>query len=679
MTAVASATFGLVALAYGAALVFVLASRLKAGPIAALRIALAVTAGWAGAMAMTVTNEQPLLWIVLLDVVHLLVWIAYVLVWLPPAPVRLGVAAAAAGTGLWAVVASWEQSPLEATVYPALLLLALTGVLAVEQVFRNANAEQRKALRLLCFAVGGVMIVDLFVYSQAALFGSAVASVWIGRGLANLALLPLLVVAAKRQSAWERDLYVSRDVVLHTASVLGVGSYLLLLGLAAYLVRAIGSEWSFAIELQFFIIAFGILLFVFYSEGIRRRARILLVKHFYRNKYDYRREWLRLTESLTRSGDVNLLATSGLEALAQIVGARHGELWLAREPGRYEWMAAIGNALPSRRVFDGQHPLVRFLSARFWVVDSEEYGLSPDRYEMAFGDPSEVVLPQQAIIVPLDCHGQLQGFVTLEKRDAESQLNFEDHDILKTAGKQLAIALAQAQALERLAETRQFEATSKMSTFLMHDLKNILAQQQLLVSNAARFRHRPEFFDEAIATVRAGVERMRRVVEQIQSGVENVGAGRADFTKVLMEVRSRCADRLPIPDIECPLESLWVRMPRDRLVSVFTHLTRNAQDATPPDGHIRIKADRVGKELICTVTDDGAGMDAVFIRDRLFRPFDSTKGEQGMGIGAYQARELVRSAGGDLEVESVPSRGTTFRVRLPLAEPGLKAGGTQAA
>jgi putative PEP-CTERM system histidine kinase len=680
VTWAAVAIFGVTAFAYAAALLISFATRLRHGPIVVLRAAFAVTAVWAGFMAVLVGSERlPLPVVIGLDVTHLLAWIACVLFWLPPTPVRLGVAAAAGVTGLWAVLASLLQGSLGATLYPALVMLALAGVLAVEQVFRNASTEQRKALRLLCFGVGGVMIVDLFVYSQAALLDGTMSSLWLGRGLANVALLPFIVIAAKRQTFWERDLFVSRHVVFHTASVLGVGSYLVLLGLVAYFVRAVGSQWTFAIELQFLVIAFGILLFVFYSEGIRRRLQTLLVKHFFRNKYDYRREWLRLTASLTRSGDVNLLATSGLEALAQIVGARHGELWLAREPGRYEWMAAIGGAVPSRRTFEADHPIVRFLAARFWVIDSEEYGLAPNRYEMAFGDPAAAVLPDQAIIVPLDCHGQLQGFVTLEKRDAESQLNFEDHDILKTAGKQLAIALAQAQALERLAETRQFEAMSKMSTFLMHDLKNILAQQQLLVSNAARFRHRPEFFDEAIATVRGGVERMRKVVEQIQGGAEGTGTSRADLTKVLMEVRSRCADRMPVPEIECPPVSLWVRMPRDKLVSVFTHLTRNAQDATPPDGHVRVKADRVGGEVICTVTDDGSGMDAAFIRDRLFRPFDSTKGEQGMGIGAYQARDLVRAAGGDLEVESVPTRGTTFRLRLPLAELSLNTSGNHAA
>jgi putative PEP-CTERM system histidine kinase len=293
---------------------------------------------------------------------------------------------------------------------------------------------------------------------------------------------------------------------------------------------------------------------------------------------------------------------------------------------------------------------------------------------MAFGDPAATLLPPRSIIVPLDCHGYLQGFVALEKRDEASALNFEDHDILKTAGKQVAIALAQAQTLEKLAETRQFEAMNKMSTFLMHDLKNIIAQQQLVVSNAARFKGRPEFFDDAIATVRSGVERMRHVLEQLTGPRVSGVIGRTNVTTVLMEVRSQCADRAPIPSVIRGAETLWVYMERAKLVSVLTHLVRNSQDATSDDGTIRVEVTVIGREVVLTVTDTGCGMSQEFIRDRLFRPFDSTKGAQGMGIGAYQVRDIVRGAGGEVDVTSTPNVGTTFKVRLPLAESSECAG-----
>jgi putative PEP-CTERM system histidine kinase len=208
---------------------------------------------------------------------------------------------------------------------------------------------------------------------------------------------------------------------------------------------------------------------------------------------------------------------------------------------------------------------------------------------------------------------------------------------------------------------------NKLTTFLMHDLKNLIAQQDLVVANAQRFRHRPEFIDDAITTVKSGVERMRKVLDQLQRAARKEPQwSRVDVAKVLMEVRSQCADRKPVPSIELPTGAVWVRIDRERLASVFTHLVRNAQDATPPDGRIEVRVERAGDEVSIRIADNGRGMDPAFVRDRLFRPFDSTKGAQGMGIGAYQARDIVRAAGGEVGVRSEPGTGTVFDVRLPL-------------
>lgn len=665
--------YGLAALAYCATALILFASRPGRERAALFIAAVGATGLWAGITAALIAREQlSLEAVAALDAARLFLWTIAVLSWLPASRTNRVLAALSALAGTWAVIAAWPDSPIVGTVYSTLVAIALLGLLAVEQVFRNADSEQRKGLRLLCLACGGMMVLDLFVYSQAALLGAPVLVFWEGRGLVSLALLPLIIMGIRRRSGWERALFVSRQVVFYTTSLLGVGSYLLLLGVAWYGIRAAGKEWTFALEAQFLLVAVAVLFYVLFGSALRMRVRTFLVKHFYRNKYDYRQEWLRLTQSLSRSGDLRLLASSGLEALAQIVGARHGHLWLARDGGPYEWMASTGEDKPGQLKYAVDHPIVRFLATRSWVIDSEEYGDEPDRYETAFGDPAEAVLPEESIIVPLDCQGLLQGFVELDKRNDVGALNFEDHDILKTAGKQVAIALAQALALEKLAETRQFEAMNKMSTFLMHDLKNIIAQQQLVVSNAARFRQRPEFFDDAIATIRGGVERMRKVLEQIQGGRTNAGAGRTNVSRVLMEVRSHCADRAPIPDVDCTDTSVCVLIDREKLTSVLTHLVRNAQDATPENGSVKISVAKAGADIVCSVVDTGCGMDQTFIRDRLFRPFESTKGVLGMGIGAYQVRDIVRAAGGDVDVTSTPEVGTTFRLTLPVAASALE-------
>jgi signal transduction histidine kinase len=102
---------------------------------------------------------------------------------------------------------------------------------------------------------------------------------------------------------------------------------------------------------------------------------------------------------------------------------------------------------------------------------------------------------------------------------------------------------------------------------------------------------------------------------------------------------------------------------------VLEHVIRNAQDSVGGGGagEVSVTLERRAAEAEIAIADTGAGMDARFVRERLFRPFDSTKGSKGMGIGAYQAREYVRQLGGDVEVQSSPGRGTRFLIRLPLA------------
>jgi putative PEP-CTERM system histidine kinase len=558
------------------------------------------------------------------------------------------------------------QGMMATTGYPALVLMSLTGFLAVEQVYRNAQEETRRQLRLLCFAAAGIFGTDLFVYAHTTLVGTPYPFYWDARGYVNAAIAVLVIIAVARKPGLERELYVSRHVMFYTATLLGVGSYLVAMGAVTYIIRALGQEWSVPLDIAFLAAGIGVLAVVLLSAGIRTRFKAFLVKHFYRNKYDYREAWLRLTQSLSRTGDLYESAANGLEGMARIIGSQQGSLWVEKDGERYEWLVSLGNGQHAATHYERGHPLAQFLTSSGWVIDSEEYAQEPDRYGTALGHPDDGLLPRNSLVVPLDRQGYLQGFVILGRPAGLRALNFEDHDILKTAGRQVAAVLAQALVQEKLAETRQFEALNRMSAFLMHDLKNIVAQQDLVLANAQRFRHRPDFIDDAFQTIRGGTERIKKVLEQLATASRTKPApGRVDVSKVLMEVRSRCADRQPIPEIGMQAQAAWARMDHDELTNVLFHLVRNAQDATPPDGHIRIGLHKDVGEFVITIEDTGCGMDGAFVRDRLFRPFDSTKGAKGMGIGAYQARHIIRLAGGEVDVTSKVGAGTTFTVRLP--------------
>ena len=128
------------------------------------------------------------------------------------------------------------------------------------------------------------------------------------------------------------------------------------------------------------------------------------------------------------------------------------------------------------------------------------------------------------------------------------------------------------------------------------------------------------------------------------------------------------AGALPIPVLNCQAEELRIRADKDRMIANMGHLIQNAQDATDEDGHITIRLKKNGHFAVIEIEDTGCGMDENFIHERLFQPFDSTKGT--MGIGVFQAREYVNKLGGSFDVESVLGKGTTFTLYIPVSRPG---------
>jgi signal transduction histidine kinase len=121
----------------------------------------------------------------------------------------------------------------------------------------------------------------------------------------------------------------------------------------------------------------------------------------------------------------------------------------------------------------------------------------------------------------------------------------------------------------------------------------------------------------------------------------------------------------PKPELEILDGSLEVQANWTRLERVIGHLIQNAIEATTKDGQVLVRLSRQADNAIVEVKDTGHGMSEEFIRERLFKPFDSTKAA-GMGIGVFEIREYVGELEGQLEVASQPSNGTTFRVILPL-------------
>ena len=545
------------------------------------------------------------------------------------------------------------------------LILALSGVVLLEQIYRNVEPSQRWALKFLVIALGVLFAYDIFLYSYAVLYRQFNVSAWAARGFIDALLVPLLLVAAARNPKWSLDVGVSRRAVFYSTSLMVIAFYILATAIGGYYVRLYGGDWGRVAEIT--LVCFALLgaVLIAVSGQARSHLRVFLHKNFFSFRHDYREEWLRLTATLS-TGETEL-SLRALRAMAQTMDSPAGVLFVPGEAGDFVLEARLNMPASPDLRFPAGSPALRFMRERRWIYELDQ---PPPLGDERLSAPPELAsLPRAWLMAPLVLEDRLVAFVVLAQARARRTFDWEDIDLLRAAGSQVASTLAQAADAQRLAETRQFEGFNRLTAFLMHDLKNVAAQQSLLLQNAQRHKHNPAFVDDMLATVANSVKRISLLLEQLRGEGTPGARGRVQLATVIEKTLAECRAQPPQPDCHPLTQDLWVRADADQLATVLGHVVRNAQDAAQAHGHVTLRVTGAAGEAVIEIEDDGAGMDEEFIRNRLFKPFFTTKASKGMGIGAYQAREYVHSLGGTMSVHSTPGQGTAFTIRLPLAEP----------
>lgn len=640
-----------------------------------LIIACGATVLWAGVLAANLF-VGPLSVAVLLanEVVHVGIWLAFLAVLLA----RQGFTKSL----LWFVHASWLVVLLlilASLMFPfsisdwilgastgllAGVFLSLLGLFLLEQLLKNSSRDERESVMPLAIGLGGIFGFDLFLYSEAYLFGGYDASSWAARGYVNALSAAAIAFAARRNSDWDIDLFVSRHVVFYTTTLSAVGLYLIVVALGGFLLQQFGGELGGLVRGVFVAGALLVLFALLSSNVLRIRVKMFLSKHFYRNRYDYREEWMRLVETIGSAEDVRHPDVM-ISALCDIIESPGGIAWRLDADGKRFVFA--GSYLLEEQASDlsADDELLKFIAETGWIVDLDEYQVEPSTYHNAALPACIRQLESARLIVPLQARGVLYGLVALSRpAGGRFQMNYEDRDILKTAGNHIAIHLSHQLSESALIEARQFEAYNRLTAFLMHDLSNLLAQQSLIVKNAEVHRANPEFIDDALKTVANSVNRMNRLMKQLKNPGSFTEKRPTRLRYILSAAIDRCADHEPLPTLKCDDGDQPIAVDAERFISVIAHLLRNAQDATNVDGQIELTGSIDTHAVVVDVEDTGSGMSNKFVSERLFKPFDSTKGAVGMGIGVYQAREFARSLGGDLIAASVEGKGTRFTMTV---------------
>jgi signal transduction histidine kinase len=236
----------------------------------------------------------------------------------------------------------------------------------------------------------------------------------------------------------------------------------------------------------------------------------------------------------------------------------------------------------------------------------------------------------------------------------------------------------QALHLERLGTMGQLAAG------VTHDLRNVIVGLRAVELEIAETATSPDL----VETLHLGMKGIESLLGSLEAMYQFARSGSMNLSMrtVAPEAVARDAlaisrmdrvfrDRVVELDIEPGLPS--VRGDQQKLTQVLVNLVRNALQATSDRRLVRVGVRAQGghgESVLLSVEDEGAGVEES-LRERLFQPFVSTKGRDGMGMGLYMARLIVESHDGQISCANRPGGGARFEVSLP----ALTAAATTAA
>lgn len=583
-------------------------------------------------------------------------------------------AAVSAVLGLQLVVTTILIASMNTAVEETAIVLRITAaagsLVLVHNLYGQAAPASRSAIRYAMLALALSWTYDLNYYTIAYLDAPMATSFAEWRGAAVAVTGPLFAMAAWREGDWR--IRLSRAATFQSLSLLAICAYFAVMAILATALRGTGLDWPRTLAAAVLAVMTVAAMVLLPSRRARAWAKVKIAKHFFEHRYDYRTEWLRFTETLGSTGaGARPLEERVVKAFADILDSPGGLLLEYDCSGSlttgaaWEWNGPLAPAVDSE------------LSANFWRAvaesgrivefDSIRGGLAPP-VDRRLPMPDWMIAdPSIWIGVPLIHHDALAGFLLLAAPEYRRPLDWEDFDLLRTAARQAASSLAEAQGQRALSNAQRFEEFNRRFAFILHDIKNLVSQLSLVARNAERHADNAEFRADMIATLKSSITKMNDLLARLSPRA--LARQRRIEPLPLREILSTAiASRRQFHDIQLLGDSAQlVLADATGLEQAVGHLLQNAIEASAEDQPVTVRVDRAGDEVAITIGDKGCGMDPDFVRDNLFQPFVSTK-QSGFGIGAFEARLLITSMRGRLSVDSVRGRGTQFTIHLPAAD-----------
>ena len=536
------------------------------------------------------------------------------------------------------------------------MIFLVFGLVQLERTMAGLHQLQRWNVKLMVISSGLLLATFALYFSHSLLYRSINLNFLGFRSLAVLLAVLLFCYASVRQDKGAK-LALSRGIAHRSFVLLIVGGYLIVLGALGEGLRYLNID-NVKPLLYLLLLAGSLgLAVIFLSEKLRRRLRVILHKNFYQSKYDYRDQWQNFTNRVATGTTLSDIQISILDLFCDSLACKGGMFYLYDfESANYIYSASF-NFRRDWRPFVATDPLIIELKKKDWIINLKE------THPCLSGSLIESFAASAFLVIPLFFDDELAGFVILDEQiNPEEELTYEDYDLLQMLARQTIATVQGLRLSEQLSNSRELAAIGKVSTFVLHDLKNQVSGLSLMLDNARNYMDDPEFQQDMLETVANTVKNMKGLIARLKNVKEKPELVIASIP--LNKIIDEAIETAGTP-VEVTGKSVQVAVDEEEIYKVILNLLVNATEATDDGEPVRVSYGCRDDFASVLVSDSGCGMTVDFIENKLFKPFETTK-KHGFGIGLYQCRQIVEAHGGEIEVTSIEGEGTTFTVLLPL-------------
>ena len=538
------------------------------------------------------------------------------------------------------------------------MMVAISAMVLVHHLYLAVAPRARGGIRRVVVALAMMWATDLATFAVGYVTQAYDGPLVAVRGVLMALLAPLFAVAVLRNGDW--TLRLSRSIAWQSLSLAGIVLYLLVMVLVTSGIAAIGGAYTRIAQTAFVFGSTAAVLTLISSPWLKAWIKVQLAKHLFRHRYDYRMEWIRFTDTLGKPEGAVAREERVVKAVADLTDSPAGLLLVPEGAGlgigaRWNWDQG---GLPTTT---SDEPLAEHLTHSGRIVELDTVRIDQATHEDGAAVPQWMLNePLAWALVPLVHLDRLQGAILLARPPVDRALDWEDFDLLRIAGRQVASYLAEARAQEALAESERFDEFNRRFAFILHDIKNLVSQLTLTARNAERHADNPAFRADMVATLQDSAGRMNGLLARL---LQHHSAQAEELRPTeLLPLAERVAQRVAHPVVVTGVPALALADPT-RLEQLLGHLVQNAVEASAASDPVTLRVTASPSDVAIEVIDSGHGMSPAFLRDKLFKAFVSSK-PGGFGIGAFEARQLATAMGGTLSVVSREGEGTTFRVVL---------------